>query len=62
MNEKKTRNLKVYGQSGYHYKETPTIILKGQWLKQAGFNIGDEIVITVTEGKALIKNKIDGKP
>lgn len=62
MNEKKTRNLKVYGQSGYHYKETPTIILKGQWLERAGFNIGDEIVITVTEGKALIENKIDGKP
>lgn len=57
MNEKKTRNLKVYGQSGYHYKETPTIILKGQWLERAGFNIGDEIVITVTEGKALIEKK-----
>lgn len=57
MNEKKTRNLKVYGQSGYHYKETPTIILKGQWLERAGFNIGDETVITVTEGKALIEKK-----
>lgn len=57
MNDKKIRKLKVYGQSGYHYKETPTIILKGQWLQQAGFNIGDEIVITVTDGKALIEKK-----
>lgn len=57
MNDKKIRKLKVYGQSGYHYKETPTIILKGQWLQQAGFNIGDEIVVTVTDGKALIKKK-----
>lgn len=57
MNDKKIRKLKVYGQSGYHYKETPTIILKGQWLQQAGFNIGDEIVVTVTDGKALIEKK-----
>lgn len=57
MNDKRIRKLKVYGQSGYHYKETPTIILKGQWLQQAGFNIGDEIVITVTDGKALIEKK-----
>lgn len=57
MNDKKIRKLKVYGQSGYHYKETPTIILKGQWLQKAGFNIGDEIVITVTDGKALIEKK-----
>lgn len=57
MNDKRIRKLKVYGQSGYHYKETPTIILKGQWLQEAGFNIGDEIVITVTDGKALIEKK-----
>lgn len=57
MNDKRIRKLKVYGLSGYHYKETPTIILKGQWLQQAGFNIGDEIVITVTDGKALIEKK-----
>ena len=28
---KKIRNMKVYEQSGYHYKSTPTIMLKGQW-------------------------------
>lgn len=30
---KEYRNMKVYEQSGYHYKATPTIMLKGQWLK-----------------------------
>lgn len=40
MRDKKKHNLKVYGQSGYKYKETPTIILKGQWLKEAGFEMG----------------------
>ena len=29
----KKRSIKVYGQSGYKYKETPMIMLKGMWLK-----------------------------
>lgn len=57
MDEKRTRKLKVYAQSGYQYKDTPTIILKGKWLEKAGFNIGDEIVITVAEGKATIEKR-----
>lgn len=32
---KERRNMKVYGMSGYNYKPTPTIMLKGQWLKEA---------------------------
>ena len=43
---KKFRNMKVYEQSGYNYKSTPTIMLKGQWLKEAGFNVGDSITVT----------------
>lgn len=31
----KKRSIKVYGQSGYKYRETSTIILKGMWLKEA---------------------------
>lgn len=42
---KKFRNMKVYEQSGYNYKSTPTIMLKGQWLKEAGFNVGDSITV-----------------
>lgn len=33
---KKFRNMKVYEQSGYPYKSTPTIMLKEQWLREAG--------------------------
>ena len=36
----KKRSIKVYGQSGYKYRETPTIMLKGKWLKEAGFDVG----------------------
>lgn len=37
------RELKVYGQSGYKYQDTPTIMLKGKWLEEAGFDIGQPI-------------------
>lgn len=50
----KKRSIKVYGQSGYKYRETPTIMLKGQWLKEAGFDIGDYISITCEDGKLII--------
>lgn len=36
MAMKKSRMMKIYGQSGYRYKATPTIMLKGQWLKDLG--------------------------
>ena len=51
---KKFRNMKVYEQSGYNYKSTPTIMLKGQWLKEAGFNVGDSITVTCENGKLII--------
>lgn len=37
---KEYHNMKVYEQSGYHYKAPPTIVLKGQWLKDFGFDMG----------------------
>lgn len=57
MNEKKTRKLKVYGQSGYHYKETPTIILKGRWLRENGFEIGDQISVKIIDGQLVVRNQ-----
>ena len=45
---------KVVSQSGYNYKATPTITLKGQWLKELGFDIGDYVSITCENGKIVI--------
>lgn len=42
----KKRSIKVISQSGHNYKATPTIMLKGQWLKELGFDIGDYVSIT----------------
>lgn len=51
---KKNRSIKVYGQSGYKYQDTPTIMLKGMWLKELGFEIGDYISISCENGKLVI--------
>lgn len=51
---KKNRSLKVLSQSGYKYRETPTIQLKGQWLKELGFDIGDYISIACENGRIII--------
>ena len=45
----KTRKLKVYGQS-------PTIVLKGKWLENAGFKIGDQLTITIDSNGIRITN------
>ena len=51
---RKTRELKVYGQSGYKYQNTPTIVLKGKWLENAGFKIGDQLMITIASNDIRI--------
>lgn len=58
MQDKKKRNLKVYGQSnGYNYQDVPTIVLKGKWLETAGFDIGDNIFLSCEDGQLVITNE-----
>ena len=54
MAVKKNRSMKVVSQSGYNYRETPTIILKGLWLAEAGFQIGDYVSVSCEEGRLVI--------
>ena len=51
---KAERNLTVYEMSGYHYKPTPTIMLKGQWLADLGFEAGDRIKVCCEDGRITI--------
>lgn len=51
---KKNRSIKVVAQSGYKYQATPTITLKGKWLEELGFGIGDYINVTCEDGKLII--------
>ena len=50
---KKFRKMRVYEASGYNYKRTPSIILKGDWLKETGFDIGGLIQVECENGNLL---------
>lgn len=52
---KKTRKLKVYSQSGYKYRNTPTIVLKGKWLEDSGFEIGKNFWVELGDGIITLK-------
>lgn len=54
MKNQRNRSMKVHAQSGYNYKATPTIILKGNWLRELGFEIGDYITVSCEDGKLII--------
>ena len=48
------RSMKVYGMSGYKYQQVPTVMLKGKWLEQLGFTIGDFVSVSCENGKIII--------
>ena len=52
--QKTERELKVYGMSDHNYKDTPTIMMKGQWLEKFGFNIGEKYHVKCKPGKLII--------
>ena len=54
MAKKNERELKVCAQSGYNYKSVPSIRLIGQWLEEAGFHIGDPVMVKCEDGKIII--------
>lgn len=54
MAYKEYRDMKVYEQSGYHYKPTPTITLKGNWLQELGFEINTPITVKCEDGRLII--------
>lgn len=51
---KEYRELKVVEQSGYKYKPTPTITLKGQWLNELGFESGSQVLVKCEGGRLII--------
>lgn len=51
---KEYREMKVYEQSGYNYQNTPTIVLKGKWLQELGFSMGDRVSVKCEDGRLTI--------
>ena len=54
MANKNMRTVKIYGMSGYKYQATPTVMLKGKWLEELGFEIGDYITVSCEDGRIII--------
>lgn len=54
MAYKEYREMKVYEQSGYNYQNTPTIVLKGKWLQELGFTMGDKVSVKCEDGRLTI--------
>jgi len=55
--KKANRTMKVCGQSGYQYKPTPTITLKGKWLEEWGFMIDMPVIVQCENGKLTIRKQ-----
>ncbi|MDE8259735.1 SymE family type I addiction module toxin [Erysipelothrix rhusiopathiae] len=55
----KERKLKVTYTPGSEYKEQiPRIVLQGKWLKEFGFEVGEHVIVSATNGNIIIsKNK-----
>lgn len=51
---KNKRALKVCEQSGYRYKPTPALMLKGAWLEEWGFTSNMPVTVQCEEGKLII--------
>ena len=54
MKNSKKRNLKVYNQSQGYKGNVPTIILKGEWLKELGFECNQHIEVVCEKDKLVI--------
>lgn len=48
------RKMTVHATSGYQYKDTATLQLKGAYLPAFGFNIGDQVTVHLEEKKIII--------
>ena len=55
MEQLKERKLKVYNQSRNGYSYIPTILLKGHWLTEFGFNMGDQVILICNNDEIIIR-------
>ena len=59
MAKKNVRSMKVCGQSGYKYKTVPAITLKGKWLEEMGFHLGDYVQVKCENGQLIIMRDVE---
>lgn len=59
MKDQSKRSLKVNATSGYHYQDTPTITLKGQYLSAYGFTVDTHVSVQLSQDKIIITKTAD---
>ena len=52
--KKLVRSLKVLEQGGFQRRATPTVMLKGKWLEELGFEIGCQVQVHCENGRLTI--------
>ena len=56
----KSRKLTVYGTTkSTHFQSTPQIRLQGNWLKESGFSIGDNIQVVCKKNRLVITKEME---
>lgn len=48
------RKVKIHGTSAYQYKQVPTLILKGDYLKAFGFDIDTKVSVRLEQEQIII--------
>lgn len=48
---------KAHPRDYHHYKILPWLNISSVWLQEAGFNIGDQLEVSVGQGQLVITNK-----
>lgn len=58
------RKLKIYAQSmsGSNYTQVPTILLKGKWLEERGFNMGEYVAVEFVDDKIVLSKTTKPEP
>lgn len=47
--------LKVYSKwKANGYEQDPVILLQGEWLRNTGFDIGEEVIVTVNKKQLFV--------
>lgn len=54
MGKKDYRELKISSTNSYGSKDSPMLRIRGRWLEELGFNIGDYVLVKCEDGKLTV--------
>ena len=57
----KTKRMTVHYGTGTLDMTIPKIILQGKWLRELGYSVGDQIIVTYAEGQNITIQAVDNE-